>query len=92
MAKKRKAPTIASVLGVNPEEAQEALATLTPRERQVAESLATGRTIHDLAAELGISPKTLDIHRAKIKVKIRAKTAIDIVRFVFAEKLGELDR
>jgi FixJ family two-component response regulator len=92
MAKKHKGPTIASVLGVKPEKAQEALSNLTPRERQVAESLATGRTIHDIAAELGISPKTLDIHRAKIKVKIRAKTAIDIVRFVFAEKLAGLDR
>jgi two-component system response regulator FixJ len=88
MAKKRKGPTIASVLGVNPETAEQALANLTPRERQVADLLATGRTVHDISAELGISPKTLDIHRAKIKLKLRAKTAIDIVRFVFAEKLG----
>jgi DNA-binding NarL/FixJ family response regulator len=88
MTKKSKRPTITSVLGVNPSTAEEVLANLTPRERQVAELLASGRTVRDIAAELGISPKTLDIHRAKIKIKLRAKTAIDIARFVFAEKLG----
>jgi two-component system response regulator FixJ len=88
MAKKRKAPTIESVLGVNPSTAEEALVHLTPREREVADLLATGRTVRDIAAELGISPKTLDIHRAKIKVKLRARTAIDIVRFVYAEQFG----
>lgn len=88
MTKKSKRPTITSVLGVNPSTAEEVLANLTPRERQVAELLASGRTVRDIAAELGISPKTLDIHRAKIKVKLRARTAIDIVRFVYAEQFG----
>jgi two-component system, LuxR family, response regulator FixJ len=55
---------------------------LTPRERQVLDALLEGRENKELAARLGISPKTLGIHRARILEKMKAKTLADLVRMV----------
>src|SRR4051812_26027125 len=92
MAKKARVPAagpIESILGVTPAAAQEALATLTERERQVVELMASGMKNRKIAEELGISTKTLDIHRANVKWKLKAKTAVDIVRFIFAKKFSD---
>ncbi len=42
-----------------------------------------------IAEELGISTKTLDIHRANVKWKLQAKTTVDIARFVYAKKFSD---
>jgi len=92
MAKKARVPTpgpIEAILGVTPAAAGEALATLTERERQVVELMASGMRNRKIAEELGISTKTLDIHRANVKWKLKAKTPVDIVRFIFAKKFSE---
>lgn len=39
---------------------------LTKRERQVAEKLAQGMAVKEIAAELGLSPKTVHVHRANL--------------------------
>jgi two-component system response regulator FixJ len=80
---------IEAILGVAPAKASEVLVTLTEREQQVAQLMSTGIKNHKLAAELGISTKTLDIHRANVKRKLGAKSAVDIARIVFAKKFGE---
>ena len=80
---------IESILGISPAKATTLLATLTEREQQVADKMSTGVKNHKLAAELGISTKTLDIHRANVKRKLAVKSAVDIARYVFASKFGE---
>jgi DNA-binding CsgD family transcriptional regulator len=47
---------------------------LTPRERETAERIAMGTPQEEIAKDLGISPKTLDIFRGKIKKKFRTST------------------
>ena len=86
MAKKT---PIQSILEMTPAEAEEALATLTPREREVAEKMAAGIPNAKIAEEMGISAKTLDIHRSKVQRKLRAKTSVAIARIVFAQKFGK---
>jgi FixJ family two-component response regulator len=54
--------------------------TLTPRERDVYRLMAEGKPNNVIAAELGISHKTLDIHRANVMRKLSARTAGDLVR------------
>jgi DNA-binding CsgD family transcriptional regulator len=54
---------------MDPAEAKAMVASLTPRERQTAERIAMGMPQADIAKELGISPKTLDIFRGKVKKK-----------------------
>ena len=80
---------IESILGISPAKAGDLMTSLTERERRVAESMATGTKNRTIAAELGISPKTLDIHRTNVKRKLNAKTAIDLVRVVYAKKFSD---
>lgn len=86
MAKKN---PIESILGITSMRASELLATLTPREKQIAEMMATGAKSGDIAKQLGISPKTVDIHRAHLKWKLGSKSVVDIARVVFADRFGE---
>jgi two-component system, LuxR family, response regulator FixJ len=55
--------------------------SLTPREIQVLDLMVAGIKNRKIAADLGISPKTLDIHRANILRKMQTKTIADLVRW-----------
>ena len=61
--------------------AQQRIALLTPRELQVLDMMVEGKPNRQIAQELGISPKTLDIHRANVMHKMQARTTADLVRF-----------
>jgi len=65
-------------------EAAERLLQLTERERQVLELLAAGRPNKVIAYELDISPRTVEIHRARVMEKMKAKSLAELVRMVVA--------
>jgi len=56
------------------------LARLTPREREVMEHLVHGALSKVVAAELGISPRTVEIHRARILKKLGVRSISEVVR------------
>ena len=60
--------------------AERLLALLTPRERTVLDQLVIGRSNKVAAYELGISPRTVEIHRAHIMDKMNARSLSDLVR------------
>ena len=62
------------------QEAKERVASLTPREAQVLELLVAGRANKVIAYELGISPRTIEIHRAHVMEKMQARSLSDLVR------------
>lgn len=62
------------------QEAKERVASLTPREAQVLEHLVAGRANKVIAYELGISPRTIEIHRAHVMEKMQARSLSDLVR------------
>ena len=64
--------------------AKNLLASLTPRERGVLDKLVQGRSNKVVAYELGISPRTVEIHRAHIMGKMEASSLSDLVRLVLA--------
>lgn len=64
--------------------AQDLLALLTPRERHVLDQLVAGRSNKVAAYELGISPRTIEIHRARIMEKMNARSLSDLVRTALA--------
>jgi two-component system response regulator FixJ len=64
--------------------AHELIASLTPRELTVLEKLVTGRSNKVAAYELGISPRTIEIHRANIMDKMNARSLSDVVRIALA--------
>lgn len=57
-------------------------AALTPRERQVLAEIAGGASNKEAGRRLGISPRTIEVHRARIMDKIGARNAADLVRIV----------
>ena len=59
-----------NIYNLNPAHAKALIDSLTPRERQVAELIAMGVPHRDIAKKLGISPKTLDIHRGNVRAKL----------------------
>lgn len=54
-------------------------ATLTAREREIAQQLATGATSKQVARALSISPRTVEAHRARLMRKLGAATAGELV-------------
>jgi two-component system, LuxR family, response regulator FixJ len=60
------------------------LATLTTREREVLDHVVTGKSNKEIAQILGISPRTIDVHRARIFQKLDADSLPDLVHLVLA--------
>ncbi|MBI2383331.1 MAG: response regulator transcription factor [Gammaproteobacteria bacterium] len=59
---------------------RERLARLTARERQVMELLAGGRHNREIAAALGISPRTVEVYKARMMEKLQARSLADVIR------------
>jgi two-component system response regulator FixJ len=71
----------------NREQASEAavkLQVLTPREREVLEGLAKGLPNKTIGFDLGISPRTVEIHRANLMSKLGVNSLSEALRIAFA--------
>ena len=60
---------------------------LTPREREIVQLLAEGKSNKDVAATLGISVKTVETHRAAIMRKLRCDSFAELVRYAIRQKI-----
>jgi two-component system response regulator FixJ len=60
---------------------------LTVREREVLLGLVHGHTNKLIAQGLGLSPRTIEIHRAKLMKRLGAKSLSDVLAFAFAANL-----
>jgi two-component system response regulator FixJ len=65
-------------------EAEVQLNGLTPREREVLDGLAQGLPNKTIAYDLGISPRTVEIHRANLMTKLGVKSLSEALRIAFA--------
>ncbi|HWS09724.1 MAG TPA: response regulator FixJ, partial [Xanthobacteraceae bacterium] len=61
-------------------EIESRLAALSPRERDVLAGLVAGRANKQIAFDLGISPRTVEIYRANLMDKMQAGSLSDLVR------------
>jgi two-component system response regulator FixJ len=64
------------------EDIKRRLDTLTPRERQIMSFIVDGRPSKDIGFVLGISPKTVDVHRARVLEKMGIGSVAELVRLV----------
>jgi len=64
----------------------ECLAQLTPREREVMDLLVQGKTNREIAESFGLSPRTVEVHRAAIKQKLGVKSLSELVRLALLEQ------
>jgi len=63
--------------------------TLTPREREVVQLLAEGKTSKEVAAILKIAVKTAETHRANVMHKLGAHSLSDVVRYAIRNRIIE---
>jgi two-component system response regulator FixJ len=64
--------------------ARDLLNLLTPREREILDQLVKGHANKVVAHQLGISPRTVEIHRASIMEKLHARNLSNVVRTALA--------
>lgn len=69
----------------------ERIRRLSPREAHVMERVVVGESNRVIAAELGLSPKTIEVHRAHVMAKMKAKSLPELVRLrlTVAGHMGE---
>jgi two-component system response regulator FixJ len=59
-------------------------AQLTPREREVLQLIASGQSNKEAGRLLGISPRTIEVHRARVMEKLGARNTADLMRIVLS--------
>jgi two-component system response regulator FixJ len=69
------------------EEAEQRLATLSPRERDVLVGLVAGKINKVIAHDLNISPRTVEVYRANLMAKTRARNMSELMRIALAAGL-----
>lgn len=69
----------------------EKLCRLTAREREVLEQAARGLHAKEIAAALGISPRTVEVHKTRIMEKLGVRNVAELVRFAIAATPPEGD-
>jgi DNA-binding NarL/FixJ family response regulator len=60
---------------------------VTPREREIIQLIAEGKSNKETAAALGVSTKTVEAHRANVMRKLRLQSISDLVRYAIRNKL-----
>jgi two-component system response regulator FixJ len=70
-------------------EAKLRIAALTAREQDVLRELVRGHPNKTIAYDLGISPRTVEVHRANVMSKLGVRSLSDALRIAFAARLGE---
>jgi two-component system, LuxR family, response regulator FixJ len=71
---------------------QERLESLTPREREVLTLVASGKANKVMAGDLGVSQRTVEIHRARVMEKMGATSLAQLVRMVMDVDERDIER
>ncbi len=69
---------------ISPTEMRSRLARLTSRERQVMQLIVRGSISREMAEQLGISARTIEVHRAHIMLKMGTKRVPELVRWALS--------
>lgn len=79
------AAQIASAISSDPD--KEPHDILSDRELQVLRMMALGKTVRDIARELGLSDKTISTYRTRVLEKLELRTTADLMRYAIKAKL-----
>jgi FixJ family two-component response regulator len=63
-------------------EREQKMARLTAREREVMLAVAAGKHAREIAADLGISPRTVEVYKARMMEKLQARNTSELIRLV----------
>jgi DNA-binding NarL/FixJ family response regulator len=65
--------------------------SLTPRQREVIQLVAEGKSVKEIAASLGISAKTVEYHKSRIMSELDLHTTADLTRYAIARGIVSLE-
>lgn len=68
---------------------RERIGRLTPREREVMEQVVAGRHNREIAVQMGISARTVEVYKARLMDKLDVRRVADLVRFVMPGGLAD---
>jgi len=71
---------------------QRRIDTLTPREREVMELVVAGRLTKQIAGQLGVSTKTVEVHRSNVTKKMGTDSVAQLVRLVIHNPPEDIKR
>jgi two-component system response regulator FixJ len=74
--------------GADAAEAAARIAALSPREREVLDLLMTGKPNKAIARDLGLSPRTVEVHRARLMARLGTGSLAEAVRLAVRAELG----
>ena len=72
-------------------EARRRVQLLSPREVEVLDCLTSGKSNREIGDFLGISSRTVEIHRANMMLKMKANSAVNAAKIALAAGLGDPD-
>ena len=72
------------------EQAGDPVASLTPRQREVLQLLAEGRSAKEIAADLEISARTVEFHKYQMMETLGLHTNAELIHFAIKHGLVEL--
>lgn len=74
-----------------PEDGQSPAEVLTPREREVLQLLAEGKSVKDIAAKLKVSIKTVETHRRQIMEKLDIHSIAELTKYAIRRGLTNIN-
>jgi two-component system, LuxR family, response regulator FixJ len=77
---------------VRADDAAERIAALSPREREVLDLLIAGKPNKHIARDLGLSPRTVEVHRARLMARLGVGSLAEAVRLAVQAELGQSAR
>lgn len=66
------------------------LESLSPRQRQIMDGIVAGKLSKQIAYEMGLSAKTVEFHRKYVMEKMRARTAVELVRMAVSRSVAAM--
>jgi DNA-binding NarL/FixJ family response regulator len=71
----------------DPKKAKDPMASLTPRQREILQLLAEGRSAKEIAATLGISPRTVEFHKYQMMDSLQIQSSAELTHFAIKHGL-----
>lgn len=83
-------PSLAQYIAssLDPEEPPSGTEALSEREYQVLRLIGAGKRVSEIAAEFGLSPKTVSTYRTRILQKLRLRTSAELIRYALQHQLA----
>ena len=78
------------VINQKPEKADDPVASLTPRQREILQLLAEGRSAKEIGDTLAISARTVEFHKYQVMEKLNLHTNAELVHFSLKHGIAEI--